>query len=337
MDSLYQVKAPKFRSRKAFIAHAARVQEMKSSGPLFEGDKMRLAKFMTAERFSSQTFTDAVLTWGSNLLHDYLMRSAAVLNEHGRSINQLRETVFSHGVNLQIYFMSWELQRVEIEELFPQKTYKPLAGPDIKEFGNYVCLIAIFGNQYYFTQMVKVILDHLDLGHNVVGPYAHVTQQFIMRLAEHFLQLPRRNWEADKGNWAFDPLKREPLFQALWDHWADEDTATLEPLLMQLLNWHTYQASRQNKDGGQDYYPNLEQIPLAYFFILRLRQWRGLSVPKISHVLTQPPFDSLPYEVEGRYEFCPFAKEFYAKTLSLMPDFLERLNRIKIRDWEMII
>ena len=38
--------------------------------------------------------------------------------------------------------------------------------------------------------MVKVILDHIDLGHMLVGSYAHVTQQFILRLAEHFYNYP---------------------------------------------------------------------------------------------------------------------------------------------------
>ncbi len=336
MNSLYQVKAPKFRSRKAFVAWAARVHKMKAAND-FERNETYIQKYLNSQTLDISLLSDSNYICNIRALHNYLIFTAAIFAGDEKGLEQLRDTVFNHGLSFQIRHVSWELEKMFLENKYPGKPYKPLAGPDIKEFGNYVCLIAIFGNQYYFTQMVKVILDHLDLGHNVVGPYAHVTQQFIMRLAEHFLQLPRRNWEADKGNWAFDPLIREPLFQALWDHWADEDTAILEPLLMQLLNWHTYQASRQNKDGGQDYYPNLEQIPLAYFFILRLRQWRGLSVPKISHVLTQPPFDCLPDEVEGRYEFSPFAKEFYAKTLSLMPDFLERLNRIKIRDWEMII
>ncbi|HMW72278.1 MAG TPA: hypothetical protein PKD17_10680 [Cellvibrionaceae bacterium] len=336
MNSLYQVKAPKFRSRKVFVAYAERVNTMKNSHGRPEKNKSFLNVFLSAESFSSGKFSDAILTWNELLLHEYLMQSAEIMKGVNLDLGHLRNSVFSEGLCLQIYYLSWELEKVESELRHPGNPYRPF-GPGLSQFGNHICLAATFCNYKYFVNIVKTTLDHIDSGHITQLPYAFVTQQFILRLAEHFLRIPRRNWEADKGNWAFDPLAREPLFQALWDHWADEGTAILEPLLMQLLNWHTYQASRENKDGGQDYYPYVEQIPLAYLFILRLRQWRGLSVPKISHVLTQPPFDSLPDEVEGRYEFCPFAKEFYAKTISLMPDFIDRLNRIKIRDWEMII
>lgn len=336
MNTLYQVKAPKFRSRKAFIAWAERVRKMKATYD-FERNEAIIQKYLTSQELDILQLSDGNYICNIRALHDYLIITAAIFAGDKEGRLKLRDTVFNHGLSYQIRHVSWELGKVVLEKKYPGKPYKPLAGPDITEFGDYVCLIAIFGNRFYFTHMVKVILDHIDLGHMLVGSYAHVTQQFILRLAEHFLQLPSRQWDADKGNWAFDPLEREPLFKSLWQHWDDENTEILEPLLVQLLNWHTYQASRQNKDGGQDYHPYVEQIPLAYLFILRLRQWRGLSVPHISHVLTQPPFDSLPEEVEGRYEFCPFAKEFYAKTLNLMPDFIDQINRIKIRDWKMII
>ena len=57
--------------------------------------------------------------------------------------------------------------------------------------------------------MVKVILDHIDLGHMLVGSLCSRDSAIYSAPSGTFFP-PSRQWDADKGNWAFDPLEREP-------------------------------------------------------------------------------------------------------------------------------
>jgi hypothetical protein len=162
-----------------------------------------------------------------------------------------------------------------------------------------------------------------------------LTQLFILRLSEHFLGYPPRDWLNHK-HWGVDPREQEPLFAALWEHWDDTDTSVLEPLLVQLLNRHTYQASRNNKDGDRDFEGHSEQFPMELQFIYRLREWRGLTNPAIKHRLTEPPFDVLPEPMQ-EVVFDEQTIQFIAKVRASFPDFDEVINSARIRDWKMLL
>jgi hypothetical protein len=236
---------------------------------------------------------------------------------------------FSYQANFYIF----EVRREEFSK--EEEPRLPNALGVQQTTGDLIAMTAVFGHKKMFETVVKFCLDMHDK--EMVGGYVtSLTQLFIIQLAEQELGLTPRAWLNDGKKWSVDPCEKEPLFAQILQHWADEDTAVLEPLLIQLLNRHTFQASKNNKDGGKDFSGlDTEQFPLELFFLYRLRQWRGLSIPNISHRLTEAPFDKLP-EPATNLIFDEETKKLMNRIRFCFPDFDSYLREKRIRDWECI-
>jgi len=193
-------------------------------------------------------------------------------------------------------------------------------------------MLAIFGNRSLFENSLNQILEAFDKG-MFANSITYVTQLFMLQLAEAFMGYPPRDW---KSYLDIDPRKEEPLFEALWKSWDTIDLNQLEPLLVQLLNRHTFKASRDNPDGGRDFEGHSAQFPIELFFIYRLREWKGLVNPNIKHQLTEPPFHELPEPLEV-IEFDELTLNFVKEIRGLFPDMDQAIAEMKTRNWEMLL
>jgi hypothetical protein len=327
MTTDYDSIAPKFRSRKAFIKE----KDKAAASKLMRGDvalnDQRIKNFVSCPAPERDLFIKALVSFGDNTHPGKYLLLAEFLKNHRWDIHAYRNVWIRMFVLYQIDFFNFE------------KIYSERGG-DVKGaiglpgcIGDFVAMTAIFCNRALFENATKFALDVLDRDLSG-GDITYLTQLFMLRLAENFLGLPERNWLGD-AFWGVDPREKEPLFAALWQHWDDEDTTVLEPLLVQLLNRHTFQASRNNKDGGRDFEAHAEQYPLELFFIYRLRQWKGLSNPSIQHRLTEPPFDQLP-EPMSELVFDEQTIQFTRKIREVLPEVDPIINAVKIRDWTML-
>jgi hypothetical protein len=323
--SVYDSIAPKFRSRKAYVKD----NEKKAAGVLFSADEIdaRINNFVQAAVPSRDEFIEALVGFNFGTHQPKYLLVGECIKNGAWDIVAYRNVWVRMFVLYQIKFYNFEKQNLEL-------------GDDIKgsmglpcSIGDFVAMTAIFCNRALFENATKFALDVLDRDLSG-GDITYLTQLFMLRLAENFLGLPERNWLGD-AFWGVDPREKEPLFAALWQHWDDEDTRVLEPLLVQLLNRHSFQASRNNKDGGRDFEAHAEQYPLELFFIYRLRQWKGLSNPSIQHRLTEPPFDQLP-EPMTELVFDEQTLQFTRKIREVLPEVDPIINAVKIRDWNLL-
>jgi hypothetical protein len=324
--------APKFRSRKAFIAWCKRE---------FTDDYISLEKADYSEDFKN------FCQDGSLRFHSYSWTTLSGLNTELCILNivdsfsnntppRLEYFICARLLNHQLsFYNAARLKRKEaLDGSSDDRPFPPAGFPC--SLGDMLMISAYIGNRKFVENVLLFCLDLFDL--NLVGERGAIplTQLFTFRLAEKALSMAPRNWLNDNRDWAIDPCEQEPLFAQLWQYWDTQDLNILSPLLVQLLNRHTYQASRNNKDGGKDFGgPIVEQVPWELFFIYRLRQYKGLANPAIEHRLTSPPFDYLPAPAAelslGQYE-----KEYIAMTRKFFPEFDQLVEGMKIRDWEMV-
>jgi hypothetical protein len=284
MAELYQSMAPKFRSRKAFVNYAQKINEIINN----RGDEAESARVISQFICVTTDFEKYLISARRELENAPFIK-LFILTGECLATNQWNLTAYQHALlrlvlSYQINFYNKENHRIHFALTDPSRELNTIGLPT--KFGDITALMAIFGNKELFENTTKFCLDLFDKK-LVGGGITPLTQLFIMRLSERYLELDERNWLADPYKWAVDPSEKEPLFKALMQHWNDEDTQVLEPLLIQLLNRHTFQASRNNKDGGKDFDGHTEQFPLEVFFIFRLRQWSGLSIPILKHKMME--------------------------------------------------
>ncbi len=330
MINLYNELAPRFRSRKAFI----KAMEKGRNSKLARGDDLnateRINNFLTCQESTLEEFIPALVSFG-NLTHPnrYFLVADALL-AGAWNLPAYRNTWLRLFILYQMDFYNFE--RVHLLRPMEDGSKGSITLP--QGFGDLVAMMAIFGNRDLFENALKFSLDAFD-GRFVGGNITYLTQLFILQLSEHFLGLTPRAWSTDK-HWGADPRIKEPLFAELWNHWDDETTEVLEPLLIQLLNRHSFQASRNNKDGGRDFEDHSEQFAIEVHFIFRLRQWRGLSNPVLKHRIMEPPFDLLP-EPMTEVVFDEQSIQFVKKVRQTFPDFDATVNGARIRDWKMLL
>ncbi len=329
MNELYNSIAPKFRSRKAFVKQ----METARASILMRGDRERadgkINAFCSSNENNENTFILALVGFSDNSHPNKYLSVSKCIQNNTWDLTEYRNTWMRLFIVYQIDFFNF--QRIHLER--PKPAGKGCITLPVG-FGDLVAMMAIFGNRNLFENAVNFSLDVFDGGFTG-GAITYLTQLFILRLSEHFLGYPPRDWLNHK-HWGVDPREQEPLFAALWEHWEDTDTSVLEPLLVQLLNRHTYQASRNNKDGDRDFEGHSEQFPMELQFIYRLREWRGLTNPAIKHRLTEPPFDVLPEPMQELI-FDEQTIQFMSKVRASFPDFDAVINSARTRDWKMLL
>jgi hypothetical protein len=330
MTNDYNELAPKFRSRKAFIAWAEKGRNSK----LQRGDDLHATEhvnnFLNIKESTLEQFAQGFVGF-SDLSHPYkYFLVADALLSGTWNLPAYRNTWLRLFILYQISFYNRE--RIHLERPSASGGKGTITLPD--GMGDLVAMMAIFGNRDLFENALKFSLDAFDGGF-IGGNITYLTQLFILQLSEHFLGLTPRAWLNDK-HWGVDPRIKEPLFAELWQHWDDETTEVLEPLLIQLLNRHSFQASRNNKDGGRDFEAHSEQFAIEVHFIFRLRQWRGLSNPVLKHRIMEPPFDVLP-EPMTDVVFDEQSIQFVNKVRQVFSDFDATVNGARIRDWKMLL
>ncbi|RYG17955.1 MAG: hypothetical protein EOO07_10005 [Chitinophagaceae bacterium] len=328
MTDQYDLIAPKFRSRKAFV----KAMDKAATSILERGDvernNQRVSIFVDGADVSHNSFITALVSFGSNTHPNKYLLSADCLKDNQWNLQAYLNTWLR-------LFISYQIDFYNFEKIYRERGCSSKGSIGLPQsIGDFVSMIAIFGNRSLFENAVNFALDLFDR-RLVGGDITYLTQLFIMRIAENFLGLSERNWSGDPY-WGVDPRADEPLFAELWRHWDAEDTTELEPLLIQLLNRHTFEASRKNKYGDHDFEGHSEQFPMELFFLYRLREWRGLKNPVIKHRLTEPPFDALPKPME-ELVFDEQSIAFVKKVREVFPNFNEVVNNAKIRDWKMLL
>jgi|GEM_PF-4146179 len=153
-----------------------------------------------------------------------------------------------------------------------------------------------------------------ELQYDLVAPRFRSRQAFVRKeKAKIFARLERR---LGKFSAYLDVLSESPLIQ--------------------LLNRHTYQASRNNPDCGRDFGgPAMAQVPCELYFIFRMRLFLGLENPEIDHRLTAELLNQLP--TTGADDFLAAEDCAFLEAVSAYePDFFGHIDRMKIRDWKFL-
>ncbi|HWV16605.1 MAG TPA: hypothetical protein VN030_14320 [Cellvibrio sp.] len=333
MGDLYCAVAPKFRSRKAFVAYEKKIRDIKMARNHAGKAKIKIDQFLFDETDPCDYFFPAIIEFENLSFSNLFFLTGQCLVNNGWNLPAYQNSLLSLLLSYQLWFYNCEAMRLRFALTEPSKRINPIGIP--LTFGNMICLMAVFGNKDLFVNTTNFCLDLFDRG-LVGGDAIPLTQLFIMRLAERYLEVVERNWLADPYPWAVDPCEEEPLFEALMRHWDDENTNILEPLLVQLLNRHTFQASRNNKDGAKDFDGHTEQFPLELFFIYRLRHWNGLMLPSLKHPMIEPPFHELPTQLE-QVIFENRDRQIMRRVRKIFPEFDRVVEEAKIRPWKMIL
>lgn len=329
---LYKEPAPRFRSRKAYIKEKYREHlNLIEWGKYADLDKV-VSVFENSHQGATE-FISIALRARFICFADLRYSLAEHLEQCKPLGNSFAHLVLKSMLLTQISFYNYERLRREFIRTGRDDSPPTLETP--ATVGNVVAFIAVFGNKELFVDCLFLAQDLFDIG--AVGTdVTPLSQLFILRLSERFLGIQPRMWSEDKFPWAVDPLEKESLLAELWNSWDTVDMSLIEDLLLQLANWHTYQASRNNKDGGRDFEGHAEQYPIAVHFIMRLRQWHGLENPQIKHRLLEPPFDRLP-EPLVNLEFSDEVKRVMDRARIVIPDFDEVVNQAKRRDWSFLL
>lgn len=108
----------------------------------------------------------------------------------------------------------------------------------------------------------------------------------------------------------------EPVLNELFEHWRDEDLTPMGDHLIWLCDYYTHRTRRADDTefGNDMLHTRFPELILAWF---RLRQVRGLPIPRIDHPLMEPP-----------YVYLPEPQPFY--TDELLERVLDRLRREEI-------
>ncbi|MDZ7925087.1 MAG: hypothetical protein U5M23_13785 [Marinagarivorans sp.] len=319
--------APRFRSKKAYIKSQQYV--VSELGRMHTEFDIRIAAFENGGNYDHFTLTKVGF---SPMPYRQISTAVADVFENGGEFKL--ESFFSLLLTIYLDLYVRALQKNRDENEGTSRQLPSILPPD--SLGDRLMMLSYCCNQSQLKNITALMLDLFDLGF-VRGEETNLTQLFLFRLAEKEFGFEPRNWAADKYKWAVDPRKEEPLFQALWDHWDSDDHGLLTDLLTQLLNRHTFQASRNNKDGGRDFgAPAMEQVPWEVFFLYRLRKIKGLSNPVLNHRLMEPPFDLLP-EPETHHKLCPRGARLLAAARKHFPDFDQLILSWRIRSWELLV
>lgn len=329
----YQTIAPQFRSRKSFLSFAKKVRDIQVARRDTENSAEIIDRFLLADSNAQDYFISALNEFENSSFAELFFLTGRCLKDNSWDLRAYRSSLARLCLSYQLLFFNKEKNRIVFSSTNPTRVVNPISIPTT--FGNMVGLMAVFGNKDIFVNTARFCLDLFDRG-LAGGDATPLTQLFILRLAERHLGGAERNWLADPYPWAVDPCEKEPLFKALMQHWQDENMDILEPLLLQLLNRHTFQASRNNKDGAKDFDGHTEQFPLELFFIYRLRQWHGLSLPSLTHRLIEPPFHELPPELE-QFVFDDRSKQFMNMTRKVFPELDPLVKGARIREWKMLL
>ena len=323
--------APKFRKRKTYAAEWQReVSVLAAMGDYVELDT-------SLRNYSFGHNQDDYVTIITHLyrltLADLRYLFALSILENRLKNQEIALAATKHFLGAQLRFYNFE--RIKIIAIQQNSEGQPMPPMGAAEAGNLVSFVAVFTNRLQFENCAKFVLDQFD-AQGVVDVVNPMTQIFMMMLTEKFLGFEPRDWRGEGKSWSVDIFNEEPLFAELWQHWDTEDMALIESLLMQLANRHTFQASRNNKDGSRDFEGHAEQYPIDLHFIMRLREWRGLSNPDIKHRLTEPPFDKLPDPIEN-IQLPDELRQVVKKMREFIPDFDAVINAAKTRDWQMLL
>lgn len=323
--------APKFRKRKTYVAEKQKAAETIVS----VGEYVELEASIT--NYCKNGSMDDYITIVSHLfrltLADLRYLLALSILENTLKHQEIALAISKHFLAAQLRFYNFErLNIIALQQNVEVRTRLLLGAA---EAGNMLSFVAVFINRTEFENCAKFVLNQFDK--QWVGDFVNpMTQIFMMMLTEKFLGLEPRDWRGEGKSWSVDIFKEEPLFAELWQYWDTENMELIESLLIQLANRHTFQASRNNKDGGRDFEGHAEQYPIDLHFIMRLREWRGLSNPEIKHRLTESPFDKLPEPVE-KIQFPEELQQVVKKMREFMPDFDAVINSGKKRDWQMLL
>lgn len=108
----------------------------------------------------------------------------------------------------------------------------------------------------------------------------------------------------------------DPVLNELFEHWRDEDLTPMGDHLIWLCDYYTHRTRRADDTefGNDMLHTRFPELILAWF---RLRQVRGLPIPRIDHPLMEPP-----------YVYLPDPQPFY--TDELLDRVLDRLRKEEI-------
>lgn len=327
----YSEIAPKFRKRKTYVAEKQKAAErIASDGEYVELDTS-IANY--CKNGNVGDFITIVSYLFRLTLADLRYLLALSILEGELKNQEMALAISKHFFAAQL--CSYNLERLIIIALRQNLEVRTPVLLGAAEAGNLLSFIAVFTNRTEFENCAKFALTQFDK--QWVGDFVNpMTQVFMMMLTEKFLGFEPRDWRGEGKSWSVDIFKEEPLFAELWQHWGTEDMVLIESLLIQLANRHTFQASRNDKDGGRDFEGHAEQYPIDLHFIMRLREWRGLSNPDIKHRLTEPPFDKLPDPIEN-IQLPDELRQVVKKMREFIPDFDAVINAAKTRDWQMLL
>ncbi len=328
MNMIYSEIAPKFRSRKAFVTAMEKAKSSITNRGDYQSYKDMVDSFINSNS-NSDTFGYGMVGFSSPSKKNRYLLIINTIKESKWDLVAYRNVWIRIFVEYQLKFYIC----LDARSRFHDKQVRSRICVH-QSFGDLIAMIAIFGNRALFENATKFVFDVFDCD-LVGGDVTSLTQLFMLRLSEKFLGFTPREW-LNHQYWGVDPRIEEPLFAELWSHWDDEDTEILTPILIQLLNRHTFQASRNNKDGGRDFEGHSEQYPMEVHFIFRLREWRGLTNPVLTHRLMEPPFDVLPEPMQ-ELVFDEQTIHFVKKVREVFPDFDTIVNNAKIRDWTILL
>lgn len=87
-----------------------------------------------------------------------------------------------------------------------------------------------------------------------------------------------------------------PLFQALRQEWATEDSNRIEELLLAVCDHHTYQCRSSKDDRPSNDFDHgfFRHTPFEVLLVMKLRQLRGLETPVLDHPLMSGGLGVLP-------------------------------------------
>lgn len=85
--------------------------------------------------------------------------------------------------------------------------------------------------------------------------------------------------------------KKEPILNALFEHWRDPDADSLVNLCLAACDFHTHRCGNKTEHEFGDHWV---RTPIEILLLFKLRQLLGLSNPQLDHPLMNTPLGKLP-------------------------------------------
>lgn len=168
-------------------------------------------------------------------------------------------------------------------------------GASMNSIYSTVGMAFVLGHRRDAERQARLVLESYRRGHFGCGSIVdtHPVYHLLLRIWADWMEIDPPEW----GRGA----TQEPILNELFSNWKLADPDALAPYLLNACDFHTHRC-RVTKKGSQDWYEfetkRYHRFPVEILTIFRIRQWMGLSNPKLDHPLMGSLLGVLPPEMK---------------------------------------